>query len=418
MVLNKKCMSKCIVMILLFCMISVSCFSQKESRLPCVFSSNLIENPTFELNNGCNINPNSCGGSGNIGNCVPNWNINHGTPHLFTDSCSSISFPNTNSFVRCFSSVLTGQGEGVFQLVSLTPGVTYQMCLWIRNHALFPVGTAVISLGNNNSTTGLPQNQQCFGLPGARMDIYQENSNNFANGWNRRLFRFTMPLNANFDRIIFWAAGGARIGFDNISLVPLDDRDLCLPNWTVTNPGEQIEGGVHTYTDFIRIESSNPNGLPITTNGNSSVILQAGNCITIKPGFNSAVNGFNSAVYRIVDTCVIKPNESCCFADPCPMSSDLMTATESELYKQMEGQTSHDSWELRIFPNPVSGNDLYISTNENIAEVRIMDRLGKLISFNKGNRQHIDISPLESGLYFIKAVSQSGQTQTQVIIRE
>ncbi len=183
---------------------------------------NLILNPEFEIFNGCNVDYPDCT-YGNIGNCVQNWSIDHGTPHHHTVICPVIDLdPPPNSFIRC-ASKNDNEGEGVFQLVELTPGATYQMCLWINSSTNTSAQSSVrISLADNSP--GLPGQGICRALPGPGfIDVFNENAINFINGWHFRSFLFTVPSESLFDRIILRRIGGddttARLSsFDNITM--------------------------------------------------------------------------------------------------------------------------------------------------------------------------------------------------------
>lgn len=227
---------KKILPILFVCIVALIFSCQEEEETPFAFNSNcpsnMILNPDFELNMGCNVNPNNCN-YGNIGNCVQNWGVDHGTPHLWQGKCTI----KENNVIRC-ASRNDSEGEGVFQLVSLVPGETYQMCLWIWSGPNTS-GLSQVRVSLGNSSPGLPDNSNiCRALPDAGfLDVFQENAINFIGGWELRSFAFTVPLESTFDRIILRRIGGAGIArlssFDNITL-------FNIPN-TPANPAQLLD---------------------------------------------------------------------------------------------------------------------------------------------------------------------------------
>jgi hypothetical protein len=73
--------------------------------------------------------------------------------------------------------------------------------------------------------------------------------------------------------------------------------------------------------------------------------------------------------------------------------------------------------DLSIFPNPTS-SFLTIQSNNLISPISIYDITGKLVLQNKGNSNEIilEISNLNSGLYFIKSNSQNSSLRKRFII--
>ena len=73
--------------------------------------------------------------------------------------------------------------------------------------------------------------------------------------------------------------------------------------------------------------------------------------------------------------------------------------------------------DLSIFPNPTS-SFLTIKSNKLISPISIYDITGKLVLQNKGNSNEIilDISNLNSGLYFIKSNSQNSSIRKRFIV--
>ena len=70
---------------------------------------------------------------------------------------------------------------------------------------------------------------------------------------------------------------------------------------------------------------------------------------------------------------------------------------------------------IKIYPNPTDGL-LYIDANtESIIGATVFDILGKKVLQLQGNKQQVDISSLESGMYFLNLKTESGQFNQKII---
>ncbi len=71
---------------------------------------------------------------------------------------------------------------------------------------------------------------------------------------------------------------------------------------------------------------------------------------------------------------------------------------------------------LSLYPNPVSGGKLYISsTNNDDKEIIIYDLLGKIVLQTKINTKELNVSSVESGTYIIK-ITENGISTTRKLI--
>lgn len=72
-----------------------------------------------------------------------------------------------------------------------------------------------------------------------------------------------------------------------------------------------------------------------------------------------------------------------------------------------------------VYPNPVKGGKVFISSNNNDAErtVAIFDVLGKQVVAQKGTQSSVEVSHLTKGVYIIK-VTEEGKTATRKLVVE
>jgi hypothetical protein len=71
---------------------------------------------------------------------------------------------------------------------------------------------------------------------------------------------------------------------------------------------------------------------------------------------------------------------------------------------------------LSLYPNPVSGGKLYISSLSNDEkEIVIYNLLGKIVLQTKINTKELNVSSVDSGTYIIK-ITENGHTTTRKLI--
>lgn len=81
------------------------------------------------------------------------------------------------------------------------------------------------------------------------------------------------------------------------------------------------------------------------------------------------------------------------------------------------GVGENESSSIKIYPNPTDGL-LYIDANtESIIGITVFDVLGKKVLQLQGNKQQVDISTIESGMYFLRIATDRGEF-VQKIIKE
>lgn len=78
-------------------------------------------------------------------------------------------------------------------------------------------------------------------------------------------------------------------------------------------------------------------------------------------------------------------------------------------------EVSKLGFNIEIYPNPTF-NNLYIKSDEQLIEIACFNSLGQSIPVNK-NTDVIDISALQSGLYYLKVVGKSGKQIVKKIIK-
>lgn len=73
---------------------------------------------------------------------------------------------------------------------------------------------------------------------------------------------------------------------------------------------------------------------------------------------------------------------------------------------------------LSIYPNPVTGNKIYISTDKNLAkEVEVYNVLGKMILSARLIGKELDVSELTPGIYIVKIKEGNTQATRKLVVK-
>jgi hypothetical protein len=80
----------------------------------------------------------------------------------------------------------------------------------------------------------------------------------------------------------------------------------------------------------------------------------------------------------------------------------------------VEEETPNAKIEAILFPNPAK-NQITLKINSSINNIEILDSRGRLVLVSK--QKTIDISSLSSGIYFLKAVTESGSLFTDKFVK-
>jgi hypothetical protein len=142
---------------------------------------------------------------------------------------------------------------------------------------------------------------------------------------------------------------------------------------------------------------------------NNEVVFEAGESITLLPGFKAQAGSNFTA--RIASS---GGNKSMTISEPIPNNSMNLQTLDLNIIPQEKSektsiQTSNlDETLITVSPNP-SINNLYIDGLVNSTLVTVYDLSGKIVLSKQLNGNQLDISMLEKGLYFIKLNTEEGR---------
>lgn len=64
--------------------------------------------------------------------------------------------------------------------------------------------------------------------------------------------------------------------------------------------------------------------------------------------------------------------------------------------------------QVQLYPNPVSGGEIFISSDLDIKEIQILDQQGRFVATKTEDFERFDVSRLDSGFYLLRIVSKEG----------
>ncbi len=97
---------------------------------------------------------------------------------------------------------------------------------------------------------------------------------------------------------------------------------------------------------------------------------------------------------------------------------DNVNLTSSSSSKRGSGDIIDEAFELSIYPNPVKGNYLNVSTFSDNIDYRIFNIVGQLVSNGKLNSKRIDVSSLDAAVYIIEFNSSNEEKIVKRFIKE
>ncbi|MFD1094298.1 T9SS type A sorting domain-containing protein [Salegentibacter chungangensis] len=96
------------------------------------------------------------------------------------------------------------------------------------------------------------------------------------------------------------------------------------------------------------------------------------------------------------------------FASPANAQDNMRMPDRTEV--QIEG--------LSIYPNPVTGGKVYISTARNLEkDIEIYNVLGKPIYKARLRGKELDVSSLDAGIYILKIQEESSKSTRKLVVR-
>jgi photosystem II stability/assembly factor-like uncharacterized protein len=139
--------------------------------------------------------------------------------------------------------------------------------------------------------------------------------------------------------------------------------------------------------------------------------------------YSSAYSADNGTTWTTIDTGVQRTNLAFLDGSTGWAGGFNLDATSGGMYKfsgNLGLSNVADRQQISATPNPTSGMLQVSNSNANITDVVVFDILGKQVysaQFNALNEVNLDLTPLKTGAYILKATSETGATQTVKIMK-
>jgi hypothetical protein len=371
-----------------------------------IFSQSLVPNGSFE--NNCGFN-NTCGRFPN--GCIPGWIVAHGTPQLVIGAAY-----DATADIRMWTH--NGEGEGIAANLTsnVQKGKEYKLCFAYRTYMEDPscTTTVYVRLGN-----GLSYNSgSCAGgavppvVPGAQVIFSDQVVGEPANTWSVwHYVSVDFWATDNYSQLLVWpdmqqdcSTSLTTILVDYFSLQ--EDNISCTDPLIIDMSNYPVPSG--TFEDYYYIRAgSHTNGSSttavVTIDPNVNTVFRASDYISLEDNFLSA---------PIRDVAFVAEIKRC--NPDCPAGQKLTAPNEN---KESESISNNS---FNIFPNPTSGSFTLQRSDNDIADVKILDLTGRIIIDRKNITETniiLDISDQTAGIYLVRITSGT-EVKTLRLIKE
>lgn len=267
---------------------------------------------------------------------------------------------------------------------------------------------------NDGGLSWLPH----WGHPGLTMfndcEFINQDEGYISSWYAGHLFK-TVDAGANWSEIVIDEVDGNSWVSDDYMSVACPSQDTVL----VTHESgllKTVDGG-NTWSELIPAwltYSFYPTSVIVLANDNYLLVSRGNHPSIASPRIYETSDGGDSwttsanTVERIRD---VACNTSYCFA----VGSNGTVYRKENLINSIPEIVEEE--EVVIFPNPAKAI-LNIACSKEINQVRIYDDVGRLHHYYSNNHEHIDVSHLNSGLYFIEILCSDGKIAASKFIKE
>ncbi len=76
---------------------------------------------------------------------------------------------------------------------------------------------------------------------------------------------------------------------------------------------------------------------------------------------------------------------------------------------------AHSKVPFNVFPNPAE-NYINIETTADVKSIELFDHTGKVVMYNKAYQSRLDVSTMDTGMYFLRIEDEKGNTNVQKVL--
>lgn len=323
-------------------------------------------------------------GGNNIVGTLGFWSVTYNTA---TKEYSFTAGVNPNAVIK-----ISGGGLAADVQMNTANGTAYS-----KKSVFFPGGTAsFIQDGTANKWGGAFPDETAASLGGTIAVT--------TGAYNVYFVKNTAAPNEYiFEPVVVSMIGnftGSGWGTD-VDLVTSDNINYTKSNWVAS-----LAGGTDTECHFkIRDNHdwSTQYGESTGTNGGNGVTVSGVTTYSLTGTSKNGISGGGGDIFIPWGTYNVNFNRS----------------TGTWTFTKVLGTTKFAGSNFKVYPNPTSNNWSFSSANNQIESVQIIDITGKVVLTSKtdSNDVNVDVSRLNSGVYFAK-ISSANATETVKLVKK
>lgn len=183
---------------------------------------------------------------------------------------------------------------------------------------------------------------------------------------------------------------------------------------TIDNEGSGV--GAVSF-DATGIQNGAPDAIALSKTGSTSVQYISYEGVMSAPAVDGPAAGLNSVDILVSESSTTPIGYSLEYDEASMTWVVISTATPGDFAQGTLNTKNFNAIDgLKMYPNPVSGNNLYFESNANTAkQVQVYDVLGKQVINTTVNNNSLNVANLNAGVYIVK-ITEEGKTATRKLV--
>lgn len=206
--------------------------------------------------------------------------------------------------------------------------------------------------------------------------------------------------------------------FYEVTLSPQSGYSVDLTSITFTS--QRSNTGVRTYVVRSSADGYVANLPASISPANANLIAQPGDIFFFNADNNSSQTGSTITLSGVDFTGLTSPITFRFYAYNAEASTGNFSIDDVVVSGNINTLSAADNniEGLKMYPNPVSGNTLFLTSRNNLnMSVQIFDLLGKEVLKSEVTNNSVNVSTLNSGVYVVK-ITEEGKTATRKLVIE
>ncbi|MFP9114075.1 T9SS type A sorting domain-containing protein [Flavobacterium sp. RHBU_3] len=178
-------------------------------------------------------------------------------------------------------------------------------------------------------------------------------------------------------------------------------------------------GHTYVFSYWFKDESDNARGRHWASWRVDTATQLTDNADVLQPGYYENTSGWQQVTYTLTApaTATLFRLDFRVYQQADGANSGLIYYDDVMFYDQATaGVNQNDIAGLKVFPNPLSGNVLNVTSNTNgVKEVAIYDIIGKQVFAGKTVNNTVNVNNLTAGVYIVN-ITEEGKTATRKLV--